>query len=75
MGFNDKNGAILKVHNDDSMYMSDCMHFLNSLAKKTATYKYAFFKSILDNLFNVNDNLELDFKYLSYFLIKKCLTY
>lgn len=43
MGFNDKNGVILKVHNDDSMYMSDCMHFLNSLSKKTATYKYAFF--------------------------------
>lgn len=46
--------------------MSDCMHFLNFLAKKTATYKYAFFKSILDNLFNVNGYLELDFKYLSY---------
>lgn len=42
------------------------MNFLNSLAKKTATDKYAFFKSVLDNLFNVNDNLGLDFKYLSY---------
>lgn len=66
MGFKDNEGIILKVHNDDSMYMSDCMHFLNSLSKKTATYKYAFFKAILDNLFNVNDKLELDFKCLSY---------
>lgn len=66
MGFNDNSGVILKVHNDDSMYMSDCMHFLNSLSKKTATYKYAFFKAILDNLFNVNENLELNFNYLSY---------
>ncbi len=65
MGFKDKKGEILQVHNDDSMYMSDCIHFLNSLAKKTATYKYAFFKAILDNLFNVNDNLELKFNYLS----------
>ena len=66
MGFKDNKGVILQVHNDDSMYMSDCMHFLNSLSKKTATYKYAFFKSILDNLFNVNESLELSFDYLSY---------
>lgn len=66
MGFKDTSGVILQVHNDDSMYMSDCMHFLNSLSKKTATYKYAFFKSILDNLFNVNENLELKFDCLSY---------
>ena len=66
MGFSDNKGTILQVHNYDSMYMSDCMHFLNSLSKKTSTYKYAFFKSILDNLFNVDDKLELDFSYLSY---------
>ena len=65
MGFKDNKGTILQIHNDDSMYMSDCIHFLNSLAKKTATYKYAFFKAILDNLFNVNDQLELQFEYLS----------
>lgn len=66
MAFNDKSGLILQVHNEDSEYMSDCMHFLNSLSKKTATYKYAFFKAILDNLFNVDDNLNLSFNYISY---------
>ena len=65
MGFKDNKGVILQVHNDDSAYMSDCMHFLNSLSKKTATYKYAFFKSILDNLFNVDENLKLNFNCLS----------
>ena len=65
MGFKDRKGEILQIHHDDSMYMSDCIHFLNSLAKKTATYKYAFFKAILDNLFNVNENLELEFICLS----------
>lgn len=65
MGFKDRKGEILQIHYDDSMYMSDCIHFLNSLAKKTATYKYAFFKAILDNLFNVNENLELEFICLS----------
>ncbi|MCR5350197.1 MAG: HNH endonuclease [Acholeplasmatales bacterium] len=66
MGHKDRSSEILKVHIDDSEYMSDCMHFLNSLSKKTATYKYAFFKSILDNLFNVNDKYELSFDLLSY---------
>ena len=43
------------------------MHaFFKFLIKETATYKYAFFKAILDNLFNVNENLELNFNYLSY---------
>lgn len=65
MSFRDYNGEILNVHKDDSLYMSDCVHFLNSLSKKTATYKYAFFKAILDNLFNVNERLELSFNYLS----------
>lgn len=66
MGFKDSKGEIKEIHNKDNEYMSDCMHFLNSLSKKTATYKYAFFKSLLDNLFNVDENLELKFDCLSY---------
>lgn len=66
MGFKDNSGNIMAIHNDDSKYMSDCMHFLNSISKKTSTYKYAFFKTILDNLFNANDKLELPFNILSF---------
>lgn len=66
MAHDDKSGEIIKVYDKDNLYMSDFMHFINSLARKTSTYKYAFFKSILDNIFNVNDKLELSFKDLSY---------
>lgn len=65
MSFKDKEGQILCVKENYHKYLSDVMHFLNSNAKKTSTYKYVFFKSILDNLFNINENLELPFSLLA----------
>lgn len=43
MGFDDYSGEIRKIHVSQTDYMTDCLHFLNSLSKKTSTYKYAFF--------------------------------
>lgn len=69
MSANKKFGQINNKLEKDNFYMNDVMHCMNSLARKTTSYKYAFFKCILDNLFNVrlaNDRLELSFDYLSY---------
>lgn len=66
MSFKDKEGYILKEKENYHEYLSDVMHFLNSNARKTSSYKYVLFKSILDNLFNVNENLEMSFKDLSF---------
>ena len=66
MGYEDKKDEIVNVYNTHDRYMSDFMNHINSLHGKTASYQYAFLKAILDNIFNVNDNLELDFNYLSY---------
>lgn len=49
-------------------YMNDIMHCLNSNARKVTSYKYVFFKCILDNLFNAYDYEEmiaLPYEYLS----------
>ena len=69
----DKNSKIAKLdENIDANYffMNDIMHCFNSNARKTASYKYAFFKSILDNLFNANLETDgyyyLPFSYLSF---------
>lgn len=64
MSHKDKEGQILEVKENYHNYLSDVMHFLNINARKTSTYKYVIFKSILDNLFNVNENLELPFSLL-----------
>ena len=64
MAFDDNHGEIRQV-NIEHDYLSDVMHFMNTNARKTASYKYAYFKSILDNLFNVDDNYELSFSYLA----------
>lgn len=66
MGFKDKSGDIRIPVQDDHQYMSDCMHFLNSLSGKTSTYKYALFKAVLDNLFNVSPDYRLSFSYLAH---------
>lgn len=66
MGFKDKSGDIKTLIQDDHQYMSDCMHFFNSFSGKTSTYKYALFKAILDNLFNVDQDYRLSFSYLAY---------
>ena len=69
MPSNPRVGQITVSLDKDHFYMNDVMHCMNSLARKTTFYKYAFFKCILDNLFNVrlaNDRLELSFDYLSY---------
>ena len=48
-------------------YMNDIMHCMNSNARKVTSYKYVFFKAILDNLFNAeldNDGYyHLDFHF------------
>ena len=69
MPSNPRVGQITVSLDKDHFYMNDVMHCMNSLARKTTSYKYAFFKCILDNLFNVrlaNDRLELSFDYLSH---------
>ena len=69
MPSNPRVGQITVSLDKDHFYMNDIMHCMNSLARKTTSYKYAFFKCILDNLFNVrlaNGRLELSFDYLSY---------
>lgn len=64
MGHNDNFGKIKDVKDDYHGYLTDILHCLNSNARKTASYKYVFFKSILDNLFNVNEKLEISFDHL-----------
>lgn len=53
----------------DHFFMNDVMHCMNSNARKITTYKYAFFKCILDNLFNAtleNDGFyHLPFSFLT----------
>ena len=65
MAHKDNFGEIKNVKEDYHDYLTDIMHCMNSNARKTASYKYVFFKSILDNLFNVNENLEISFDDLS----------
>ena len=56
----DNFGEIKNVKEDYHDYLTDIMHCMNSNARKTASYKYVFFKSILDNLFNVNEMICLE---------------
>lgn len=65
MAHNDNFGEIKFIKEDYHSYLTDIMHCLNSNARKTASYKYVFFKAILDNIFNANDRLEISFEDLS----------
>lgn len=63
-GWMENKAEIKKVYSNDSEYFNVCMHFFNKSENKTTSYKHAFFKAILDNLFNVDDNYRLDFTFL-----------
>ena len=65
MSHRDKYGEIKYIRDDYHDYLTDIMHCLNTNARKSSSYKYAFFKVILDNLFNVDDKLQLSFEQLS----------
>lgn len=45
---------------DDEIW-STINHIFSAKSSKTTTYKYCFLKSILDNIFNVDDNLNIGF--------------
>lgn len=46
------------------------LSFLNSKSRKTTSYKFSFFKSILDNLFNVDGDLIIYIRDLNYIFSK-----
>ena len=45
-------------HSDDELW-SAINNLFSTRARFTTSYKFCFFKSILDNIYNVNENLEL----------------
>ena len=44
-------------HSDDELW-SAINNLFSTRARFTTSYKFCFFKSILDNIYNVNENLE-----------------
>lgn len=64
MAWNDTYGELLNLE-DKETYMHCVISFLHTSQRKTMSYKYGFFKSILDNLFNVDDNYSLYFNDLN----------
>jgi len=62
-------GVLDEKIDSNHFFMNDIMHCMNSNSRKVTSYKYAFFKCILDNLFNAyfkDGYYYLDFKYLRY---------
>ena len=62
-GWNLKNGDIIKENLSIEDFFAIISSFVLSSKGKTTSYKYAFFKSIIDNIFNCNQ-LILKFEYL-----------
>ena len=57
-------GMYREGHFSDDEMWSAFAYFFSEKAKKSASYKYGFLKSILDNLYNTDENLVLTFEQL-----------
>jgi hypothetical protein len=63
-GFNLKEGIYDNKHiNEDELWSILGIVFSNK-SKNDTSYKFGFFKAILDNLYNVDDNLKISFDLL-----------
>lgn len=70
MAWDSKDGILLNLESNET-YMSLITGCLNTTFGKTTSYKYGLLKSILDNVFNVNQtDLKLSFDDLSYTFCK-----
>lgn len=61
-GWNLKEGKYIKTRVVEDEFWSIINNIFSSKTQKTTTYKYCFFKCLLDNLFNVDSDLTLDFE-------------
>ncbi len=64
MSWNDKSGELIVESNHD--YFADFMRFVNNKGKKVSSYKYALVKSLLDNIFNFDENYNIKYTVLNY---------
>lgn len=64
MAWNSKNGELLKIQNSENFF-NFIMNFINTMHGKTSSYKFGFFKAILDNLFNIDNEFKLNIDYLN----------
>lgn len=55
-GWNLKSGKFNDECKNEDAFWAIINNFLSNKTNKTSSYKYCFFKSILDNVFNVDDN-------------------
>src|SRR5690242_10624208 len=60
-GWNLSQGHYLKEHISEDDIWAIFNHIFSSKSAKTTTYKYCFLKCLLDNIFNVDEYLTLDF--------------
>ena len=60
-GWNLQSGNFIDRYISQEEIISIINYNFSNKTKKTTTYKYAFFKCLLDNLFNVDENLTLTF--------------
>lgn len=60
-GWNLVNGECKKENIKDDEIWAIINNIFSNKSYRTTTYKYCFFKCILDNLFNVDESLSLDF--------------
>ncbi len=59
-GFDLKEGKYGKVISEEQMW-SSLSYFFSSRSKNSTSYKFGFFKAILDNLYNVDEQYRLSF--------------
>lgn len=70
MAWDSKSGNLLNLESNES-YMSLIIGCLNTTFGKTTSYKYGLIKSILDNIFNVNqEDFKISFDELSFTFCK-----
>ena len=59
-----KNASFRTEHVSEDELWSAFAHLFSSQTKMVSSYKYGFLKSIIDNLYNVDENLNLTFDQL-----------
>lgn len=65
-GYNLKEEAYINKHFTDDELWSVVFGLFSNKVSHDTSYKYGFFKSILDSLYNADDNLVLTFDQLFY---------
>ncbi|SDN89218.1 HNH endonuclease domain-containing protein [Alkalicoccus daliensis] len=70
MSFKLREGSLNHAYLTDEDIWRIFSSLMSAKSSKSATYKYVLFKSLIENLYNVNDHLELTYEQLAYSFAK-----